>query len=266
MTLLIVNDAVLEAQTMQEEISWEIYGIDKVYTAFSASKGQNVITSHPVDILLCDIEMPGENGLSLIRWIRQQDYDIDCILLTCHADFAYAKEAVVLNCMEYILVPAEYEEIGNSVFQTVKKRIRRFSDKKLQEYGENWVRTHNEQQLGQEPDLSQKPRQVVQNCCQYILEHLGDSNLSIADIAAHFYITPIYLNRIFKKEMGTSISQWLIQERMKLASHLLQTTHYSAVDVAKRVGYNNYPYFSTVFKKNFGCSPSQYSEKELPKK
>lgn len=259
MTLLIVNDAVLEAKTMQRDISWKSYGIEKVYVAFCAEEGKSIINRHPIDILLCDIEMPGENGISLIRWIREMNHNIDCILLTCHADFSYAREAVSLNCAEYILLPAKYEHIGVTVLKTAEARRRRLSDQKLLEYGESWIRTHNTV-MGTEPNLCQKSQNVVQECCKYIIDNLGDASLTITDIAAHFYVTPIYLNRIFKKEKGTSISQWLIQERMQLAAHLLKTTNYPAVAIANRAGYNNYPYFSTVFKKYFGCSPSQYGE------
>lgn len=259
MNLLIVNDAVVEVQTMQDNIPWPTYGIERVYTAFCVEDARDTIRQKPVDVLLCDIEMPGENGIALIRWIRENEYDIDCILLTCHADFAYAKEAVSLNCMEYILLPAKYEQIGESVMHVVKKRDQRLSDKKLQEYGENWIRTHNTN-MGTEPDASLNPQNVVAECKKYILDQLENADLSIADIATHFYITPIYLNRIFKKETGISISQWMIQERMHLAAHLLKTTNYSAITIARRVGYNNYPYFSTVFKKFFGCNPSQYGE------
>lgn len=203
--------------------------------------------------------MPGENGISLIRWIREMKYPIDCILLTCHADFAYAQEAVSLNCVEYILLPARYEQIGETVLKTAKARRQRLSDQKLQEYGESWLRTHNTD-MGAEPGFSQKSQNVVEECCKYMMDNLGDASLTITDIAAHFYVTPIYLNRIFKKEKGTSISQWLIQERMQLAAHLLKTTNYPAVTIANRAGYNNYPYFSTVFKRYYGCNPSQYGE------
>ena len=75
------------------------------------------------------------------------------------------------------------------------------------------------------------------------------------------FLNPIYLNRIFKKEKGTSISQWIIKERMELASILLLTTDHQAVEIARQVGNQNYPYFSTVFKKTYGVTPSQYGKK-----
>ena len=74
-----------------------------------------------MDILLCDIEMPGENGLGLLRWVREQEKEIECIFLTCHAKFAYAQEAISLGCQDYILIPARYEDIGEKIRKVVDR-------------------------------------------------------------------------------------------------------------------------------------------------
>ena len=115
MNLLIVNDIVIEANTMASDIPWETCGITNVFTAYNANGARTIIEENTIDILLCDIEMPDENGLSLIRWIQEKQYDIECILLTCHADFAYAQEGISLGCQDYITLPARYEDIAASV-------------------------------------------------------------------------------------------------------------------------------------------------------
>lgn len=96
MNLLIVNDEQLTAETMKKDMDWASYGISEVYTAYDTEAARACIAEHPVDILLCDIEMPGENGLKLLRWVREQKKEIECIFLTCHAKFAYAQEAISL--------------------------------------------------------------------------------------------------------------------------------------------------------------------------
>lgn len=256
MILLIVNDAVLEAQTMQRDIEWEQYGIDKVYTAFSADEARSVIQSQTVDLLLCDIEMPGESGLSLIRWIVENQYDIDCILLTCHADFTYAQEAVSLNCHEYLLLPAKYSQIGECVKRVCGVRMKRKEGEELQMYGRSWLKERQP-----EPENARSPKESVEECVQYIFDHIDDEEMSITSIADHFYMNPIYLNRIFKKEKGITLNQFMIQERMRLAAHYLQEPGVSAVNAALKVGYSNYSYFSTTFKKIYQCTPTQYMQK-----
>ena len=259
MNLLIVNDIVMEANTMASEIPWERSGIDRVHTAYSANQAREIIRENPVDILLCDIEMPDENGLSLIRWIKENGYDIECILLTCHADFAYAQEGISLGVEDYITLPAKYEEIASSVQKVCLRHQKRQEDLKLQHYGKNWLASQAQTLAdNSHEDERHTPSQIAEECVRYILAHISESELGVNDVASSVFLNPIYLNRIFKKEKGSSISQWIIKERMELASTLLLTTDHPAVEIAAQVGYNNYPYFSTVFKKYFGTTPSQY--------
>lgn len=259
MVLLIVNDIAIEARTMASDIPWEAYGIHQVFTAFSANDARKVIRENPVDILLCDIEMPDENGLSLIRWIQENNYDIECILLTCHADFTYAQEGIALGCQEYITLPAKYEDIAASVRKVCLRHQKHQENLRLQNYGKNWLASQAQTLAEKEEhDTHRTPAEISESCVQYILDHIGESDLGVNDVAASVFLNPIYLNRIFKKEKGTSISQWIIKERMELASTLLLTTDRPAIEIAFQIGYNNYPYFSTVFKKYFGMTPSQY--------
>lgn len=257
MELLIVNDAVLEAKTMKNDILWNEYLIDQVHIAFNAKDAKDIIKTYPIDIILCDIEMPGENGLSLIHWINSQGYDIDCVLLTCHADFSYAREAVSLNCQEYLLLPAKYTEIGECVKRTCLQRQKRLREKQLQEYGKNWI---SEKNTALQSSIAKKPKEIVEECIQYIYNNIGNEELSVTLLAEHFHMNAVYLNRIFKKEKEITISQWIIRERMQLARHLLETPGNSAMNIALQVGYSNYPYFSSTFKKMYNCTPSQYAQ------
>ena len=268
MKLLMVNDAVLELHTMEKEIPWQKYGIDTVYTAESAAQARDILTSQQIDLLLCDIEMPGEDGISLIRWIRQQKYDIECILLTCHSDFAYAREAISLGCREYIVLPARYEDIGSTVERVVGQRRELLRASKLQEYGRNWVQQHQEElrdeQKKHDDTQAPSPKETVEKCAAYIQEHLGDEDLNVQALGNVFYLNPIYLSRIFKREKGIAINQWITKQRMELAGRLLKDPSLSANLVAQHCGYANYPYFSTVFKSYYGCTPSQYAAGEIP--
>lgn len=261
MNLLIVNDAELEMLTIKKEVDWESCGIKEVFTATCVEEAKQVIKTQAIDILLCDIEMPGENGLALILWIKEMNYDIDSILLTCHADFSYAREAISLNCQDYLLLPAKYDEIGECVLKTSRRRKQRLQEKQLQLYGENWLKNKNES-VQVQCSCSKTPKEIVEECTCYILKNISDADLSVSVLAEHFYLNPIYLNRIFKKEKGSNISQWIIHERMKLAAHLLENTSTTAVNVALEVGYPNYPYFSTTFKKLYHCTPTQYAQEE----
>ena len=259
MKLLIINDEIVTAETMKKEILWENYGVSEVFLAFNANEAKKLLEKQNIDILLCDIEMPGENGIELLHWVREKKMDVECIFLTCHANFAYAQEAVKLGCMDYVLLPARYEDIGDSVWKVVNRRKQEQERKKLQRYGEKWVDEEKDSMMEAQGE-KKSSEQIVRECERYILEHLESEELSVNDVAGYCHLSPIYLNRIFKKEKGISISQYMIREKMSLAAELLKDGKLAANLVALRVGYPSYPHFSATFKKYYGVSPSKYQE------
>lgn len=128
MVILLVDDQASVLSSLKSGIDWASLSIHTVYTAQNALEAKEIILSHPIDILLSDIEMPKENGLSLLRWCRQQGYAFECIFLTSHADFFYAQEAIQLGSFDYLLQPARYEDIE----RTIRKTISRIEEKKQQ--------------------------------------------------------------------------------------------------------------------------------------
>lgn len=257
MNLLIVNDEELTAETMKSDMEWGRYGIDEVFTAYDAEQAKEVIRGEQIDIMLCDIEMPGENGIELLRWVRKEALPIECIFLTCHPSFDYAQEAISLDCQDYILIPAQYEDIG----QGIKKVVNRIEEKREElryvEYGKRAV----QKQVEQATEIQGKKKsakEVVEEVEQYIFLHLGDEGLSVNELGNIFYMHPVYINRIFKKQKGISVSRFITEERMKLALTLLESGQISMNFVAEQVGYKGYANFCNAFKKYFGSSPSEY--------
>lgn len=259
MNLLIVNDEVLTADTMKADIDWKSYGVEQVYVAYSADDAKKCMTEVRIDILLCDIEMPEENGISLCRWVREHEKQTECIFLTCHANFEYAREAIELGCRNYILIPAKYEEIGTEVKRVALEIQQQRENKRYQEYGRQAVHdktSHIIEQFGEK----KAPEELVMETVKYIHAHIGEAELSVNEIAEKLYMHPVYLNRVFKNEKNTSIGKYMIGERMEMAAGLLKDGRICANIVAQQVGYNSYPSFNTMFKKYFGCTPAQYQE------
>lgn len=121
MTVLIVDDQVSVISGIITGVDWDALGITDIKTACNAAKAKEILTRQPVDILLCDIEMPVENGLSLLRWVRARKIDLTCIFLTAHADFMYAKEAITLGSFDYVLQPARYDDIQAVISRALKR-------------------------------------------------------------------------------------------------------------------------------------------------
>lgn len=120
MKLLIVDDQKSVVDTLKVKIDWKELGIESVYGAYSAAQARVLLTQHAIDVVLCDIEMPIEDGLSLLKWMRQMGMETRCILLTAHAEFSYAQKSLSLGAFEYVLQPAPFVEIRASVERAIQ--------------------------------------------------------------------------------------------------------------------------------------------------
>lgn len=85
-------------------------------------------------------------------------------------------------------------------------------------------------------------------------------DLSLEDIANHVYLSPYYISHIFKKELGLSTINYLINRRVGEAKKLLLTTGLTVEEISSRVGYENVNYFSMLFKKIAGVSPGKFRQ------
>lgn len=91
----------------------------------------------------------------------------------------------------------------------------------------------------------------------YIQEHFQE-DVSIHDISARFNINPNYFSQLFKKEVGMTFTEFVTTLRVQLACELLIQTDLPISEIAEKAGYEDYFYFSRVFKKLTGTSPSLY--------
>lgn len=262
MKLLIVNDEKLTTDTLKEKIPWEQYGINEVFIAYDAQHSRKIIKNESIDIMLCDIEMPVENGLSLLRWVRENGYDLACVFLTCYSEFAYAQEAIILGCENYIVLPTSYEIIGQTVADTVNHLQKNREKGLYAEYGKLMIKKQEEiksQEDEKKGALTKK--EITERVVGAIGRNLSNEELSVEMLGNTLNFHPVYLNRIFKEEKGMPISQYIIAERMCLASSLLRISSHSNVEIAEIVGYKNYTSFYNMFLRYFGVSPTEYRKK-----
>ncbi|MFB9326135.1 response regulator [Paenibacillus aurantiacus] len=104
-----------------------------------------------------------------------------------------------------------------------------------------------------------EPTSVVEAVKQFIQAHYGH-DLTRNALAETVYLHPDYLARLFKKETGVSLGSYVIQTRISAAKQLLETSKHSVYAIASKVGYDNYSYFSKLFKQEVGCTPNEYKK------
>lgn len=121
MNILLVDDQKVVLDSLKKGIRWERLPVEQVYAACSAREARQILNGFAVDVLVSDIEMPEEDGLTLCNWAKERFPDLECIFLTSHADFEYAKTALRIGGFDYILQPARFEEIEQVILRACQK-------------------------------------------------------------------------------------------------------------------------------------------------
>lgn len=106
------------------------------------------------------------------------------------------------------------------------------------------------------PDSAQK---LVSSIKDYVHSHLS-SNLTLAALSDVVNYNSAYVSRVFKQTSGINLSSYITTCRVNAAKELLQTTQDSISSIAEKVGFDTPQYFSMVFQKQVGLSPSKFRE------
>ena len=100
----------------------------------------------------------------------------------------------------------------------------------------------------------------LQNVINYINSNFSDSSLSIKDLAKYCNVSTTYFRKMFLKYLSVTPIKYLIDLRIKHATSLLKSGYYSVEETAQRSGYEDVKYFSTIYKKICGISPSKVKD------
>ncbi|MBS5388643.1 MAG: helix-turn-helix transcriptional regulator [Clostridiales bacterium] len=97
---------------------------------------------------------------------------------------------------------------------------------------------------------------------RYIAEHYSE-DISLSDAAKIVNLSPVYLSRLFKKEEGINFLDYLNQYRIDISKNLLKDVKHNILETASLSGFGSTKYFSKIFKKTVGITPSEYRKRHL---
>lgn len=172
----------------------------------------------------------------------------DEVLQKFHQDYIYLFLNGIKNCANgksdrYNEGESDYnyEALMNSYTSVVRM-------KSLIVFTMNYLKSMDEQK-----DVSESRMDEIMD---YIHKNI-QKNITRKDVAEAVYLNAEYLSRLFRKEKGIKLSDYILQEKMNIAKLLLETTNFSVSIVASKVGYSNFSHFAQSFKRIFGISPSE---------
>lgn len=106
-------------------------------------------------------------------------------------------------------------------------------------------------------DENALPARMVEALDNYIRENAGD-DISNTEIGAIFGYHPFYISKVLKDRKGTTLRQYIIAYRLKLAKKLLEESGKSVNEISEECGFNDPSYFTKTFKNAFGMTPKEY--------
>ena len=99
-------------------------------------------------------------------------------------------------------------------------------------------------------------KQVAQ-CIDYIFDNLHE-RITVEELADYVDLNPSYLSRLFKNEVGTPISDYIRQKKIETAKNMLIYSDYKPAEISSILAFPNQSYFTEVFRKSTGLTPSKY--------
>lgn len=122
MKILIFDDDKSAVEMLLQTIRWDMLGIKDFVLAYNVAQAKEAfLRGEQIDLMICDIEAPGENGIDLLRWVRERGYLVENIFLTNYAEFSFAYEAIKLDSVEYILKMSPASAIEDAIMRAVAR-------------------------------------------------------------------------------------------------------------------------------------------------
>jgi len=250
-TILIVDDEPRSREGMKKILGVWAAGKYEILTASNGMAAMQILEEIPVELMITDIRMPEINGLTLISQMREKQIEPQpsVILISGHAQFEYAQQAIHLSVVDYLLKPASREKLIASVESALKAGeerehivfMRKMTDPQLLAIRD------------EEAALSDPVRQAM----HYVETHMEEA-ISLQEVAGHVHLNGSYLSALFKEQCQMTFSEYVARRKLQKAKELLLKTNLPIAEIASRTGYQAVKYFNKVFKEYEGMSPGRY--------
>ena len=207
------------------------------------------------DLVVSDVMMPEMDGFTLLRMIKTNMNlnHIPVVMLTSKAAVANRLEGLEKGADAFLAKPFDMDELHMVINNLISKNLRlkgKFSGVQQQK-----DKVEEKKVKGNDEVLMERIMKVVN-------EHLDDSDFNVEMLTKEIGISRAQLHRKMKEMTGLPVSEFIRNIRLEQAVRLLEEQKINVTQVAYSVGFSNLAHFSTVFRKQFGVSPTDYLEQK----
>ncbi|WP_179020653.1 hybrid sensor histidine kinase/response regulator transcription factor [Winogradskyella forsetii] len=204
------------------------------------------------DLIISDVMMPGKDGITLCKELKSQitTSHIPIILLTARTSTVFEIEGLKTGADDYITKPFNSNIIKARITSILENR------EKLRTHLLNKVRfepTQIEIEKGADAENT-----FINKAILLVENNMHNSSFGIETMVDELHMSQSTLFRKIKSLTGLSLTAFIRSVRLKKAAYLIISSELNLNEIAYEVGFNDYKYFKTSFKKQFDCLPSKY--------
>ena len=224
----------------------------EVFTADNGVQGLAEAFEKVPDLIISDVVLPGMSGKVITENLKTdiRTSHIPVILLTAQASVEQQIDGIVSMADVYMVKPFNYDQLLATVKNLIKNRVI------LKEHFTSDV-SH-----GKIPVSKSLDKKFLNDFAGIVEQNLANENFNVDDICKNIGISRVQLYRKVKALLGCSITDYILNRRLKKARYLLTHEGYSISEITYMVGFASPNYFSTVFKAQYNYTPSEFKRKQ----
>ncbi len=218
-------------------------------------EGLKELLSNPYDLVISDVMMPEMDGFTMLRMIKTNLIisHLPVIMLTSKSDVGNRLEGLERGADAFLAKPFDMEELHMNIENLIHSRLHlkgKFSGAQQQT------------ELVEQLKVKGNDEQLMERIMKVVNKNLSNSDFNVDMLTQEAGISRAQLHRKMKEMTGISTSEFIRNLRLEQAARLLKEQKINITQVAYTVGFSNLAHFSTVFRKHFGMSPTEYVERQ----
>ncbi len=256
--LLIADDEMIERAVLYKMLSKNLEGQCEVYQAENGRQALEIYEKEKIQIAVLDIEMPGINGIQAAEQIREKDKDCVIIFLTAFDEFSYAKKAISVRAIDYVLKPYDENELMLVIEEAMRMVEEQDQRKEIDQFFQNESEEADFEEDPVQPEDDNDHMSRVGAMIRSFIEENYMYDISMQELARRMNYSEPYFCKLFKQYFNQNFTAYLTEYRIAEAKKLLEQPTVNVKDVGKAVGYSDSNYFTKVFRRITGQSPTEY--------
>lgn len=246
-SVLVVEDNADVARYIGMQIGHEY----QLYFAHDGVEGLEKALSLMPDLILTDLLMPRKDGLEMCREIKMSEVlnHIPVIMITARSTDADRLKGLEAGADAYLVKPFSADELKLRIRNLIKQR---------EVMREKYALSSNVH-VNNMTALKKLDKEFLHKFIDYVYVHMNNGTVSVESVAADLCMTPKQLRSKTVAITGENPSAYIQKIRLEKAQRMLQVEpNMSIGEIALKCGFEDFAYFSRVFKKKYGVMPSQY--------